>query len=138
MMEQKLKHLEFIQNIINRMAHNSFVIKGWTVLLIAAIIAFVARGGDTKYVIAIYFAVAAFWILDGFFLSQERLFRALYAHVASLNEDDVNFSMDTRSYMEDRRNNWISAMFSRTLVLFYLSLGLVGGLIQTLGWLKIW
>ncbi len=32
-MEQKIKHLEFIQAAINRMAGNSFLLKGWTVTL---------------------------------------------------------------------------------------------------------
>ena len=44
--ENKRKHLEFIQDVINRMARNSFMLKGWTVLVVGAIIAFIARGGD--------------------------------------------------------------------------------------------
>lgn len=28
-MENKIKHLEFIQGVINRMANNSFMLKGW-------------------------------------------------------------------------------------------------------------
>jgi len=38
-MEKKLKHLEFIQQAINRMASNLFLLKGWTVTLIAAMFA---------------------------------------------------------------------------------------------------
>ena len=34
MNENKLKHLEFIQNIITRMNSNSFVIKGWSITLV--------------------------------------------------------------------------------------------------------
>lgn len=32
-MENKQKHLEFIQSIINRMAGHSFLLKGWGVTL---------------------------------------------------------------------------------------------------------
>ena len=31
-MQQKLKHLEFIQGVINRLATNSFQMKGWSVV----------------------------------------------------------------------------------------------------------
>ena len=34
-MEKKIKHLEMIQGVINRMAGNSFALKGWSVTLIA-------------------------------------------------------------------------------------------------------
>lgn len=32
-MDNKLKHLELIQGVINRMASNSFKLKGWAVTL---------------------------------------------------------------------------------------------------------
>ena len=51
-MEKKLKHLEFIQEIINRMARNSFMLKGWTVILVGAIVAFIARGGNAEFTFA--------------------------------------------------------------------------------------
>jgi len=31
-----IKELEIIQGIINRMAYNSFIIKGWTITLVVA------------------------------------------------------------------------------------------------------
>ena len=37
-LEDKYKHLEMIQNIIQRMATNSFMLKGWAVTLIVAIL----------------------------------------------------------------------------------------------------
>ena len=39
----KLKHLEFIQAAINRMAGNLFMLKGWSVTLIAALFALAAK-----------------------------------------------------------------------------------------------
>ena len=39
MLEEKLKHLEFIQNAINRMNANSFQIKGWMITITAALLA---------------------------------------------------------------------------------------------------
>ena len=37
--ENKIKHLEMVQDVIKRMASNSFILKGWTVNLVAGIMA---------------------------------------------------------------------------------------------------
>ena len=36
-MENKQKHLELIQGVINRLSSNSFLLKGWSVVLISAL-----------------------------------------------------------------------------------------------------
>ena len=119
-MENKRKHLEFIQGVINRMARNSFFLKGWTITLVAALFAFFLKEGSQCHVFVAFFPVAVFWILDGYFLSQERLFRALYDHVRKLKESEIDFSMNTNEYRKDKRNGWVCSMFSSTLLLFYL------------------
>ncbi|MEA2065390.1 MAG: hypothetical protein U9O66_03815 [Patescibacteria group bacterium] len=121
-MENKRKHLEFIQAIISRMAGNLFFLKGWTITLIVALFAFFVKDANTDFIFVIYFPVIIFWILDGYFLSQERLFRALYNHVRKLDEKEINFSMNTNKYNEDKRNGWLHSMFSSTLLFFYLPL----------------
>ena len=119
-MEQKLKHLEFIQNIINRMARNSFVIKGWTLLLVAAFLAFIARIGDANLMPIAAVPVILFWALDGYYLHQERLFRALYNSVRELDESDIDFSMDTTELGSG--GGLIGAVFSKTLLTYYLAI----------------
>lgn len=121
-MSNKTKHLEFIQNAINRMAGNLFFLKGWAVTLIAGLFALSAKDSNTNYVLVAYFPVIIFWLLDGYFLSQERKFRNLYSDVAKLNEKDIDFSMDTDKYKIYLKNSWISSIFSSTIFLFYLSL----------------
>ncbi len=121
-MENKRKHLEFIQGAINRMAGNLFFLRGWTITLIAALFAFFAKETNTDFIFVVYFPVIIFWILDGYFLSQERLFRALYNHVRKLDEKEIDFSMDTSEYNKDKRNGWLRSMFSSTLLFFYLPL----------------
>jgi len=69
-MENKRKHLEFIQNIISRMAGNLFFLRGWTITLIGALLALFSKGNNSNYII--YFLIVltlVFWILDGYFLS---------------------------------------------------------------------
>ncbi len=121
-MENKRKHLEFIQGAINRMAGNLFFLRGWTITLIAALFAFFVKDINTDFIFIVYFPVIIFWVLDGYFLSQERLFRALYNHVRKLDEKEINFSMNTNKYNEDKRNGWLRSMFSSTLLFFYLPL----------------
>lgn len=121
----KHKHLEFLQNAINRMAGNLFLLKGWTVTLIAALFALAAKDANAVYAALAYFPLLVFWTLDGYFLSQERCFRSLYDHVRKLDETQIDFSMDTRAFKDDFRNTWAGAMLSRTLVVYYVSLALI-------------
>ena len=61
--------------------------------------------------------VLIFWGLDGYFLWQERLFRALYDHVRVLEENEIDFSMDVGKFRRER--TWLGATFSITLISFY-------------------
>jgi hypothetical protein len=124
-MENKHKHLEFLQGAINRMAGNLFLLKGWTITLIAALFALSAKDANKAYVLVAYFPALIFWILDGYFLSQERRFRALYDHVRKLPENQIDFSMDTSQLPEDARNTWLGAMASKTLFIYYGALILI-------------
>lgn len=115
----KHKHLDFVQAAINRMSGNLFLLKGWSITLIAALFALAAKDSNQFYVLIAYFPLFIFWSLDGYFLSQERKFRSLYDHVRKLDEKQIDFSMDTRPFCNDPRNNWFGAMSSRTLVIYY-------------------
>ena len=121
-MENKKKHLEFIQAVINRMAGNSFLLKGWAITLVAALFALSAKDTNRAYILIAYFPIIIFWILDGYFISQERLFRSLYDHVRKLAEKDIDFSMDTSAFQSKTRNGWVCSLLSVTLLCFYLFL----------------
>ena len=60
-MEKKLKHLEMIQNIITRLANNSFSLKGWTVIFIAAVLGFAIKESNPNYIPLVLFPIFAFW-----------------------------------------------------------------------------
>lgn len=118
-MENKRKHLEFLQAAISRMAGNLFLLKGWTITLIAALFALSAKDANRAYVLVAYFPAIVFWILDGYFLSQERRFRALYNHVRNLPDEQIDFSMDTSPFQHEVGNTWAGAMMSKTLLIYY-------------------
>jgi hypothetical protein len=125
-MDNKQKHLEFIQMAINRMASNLFLLKGWTVTLIAALFALAAKDAKPVYALIAYIPAFMFWLLDAYFLSQERRFRSLYDHVRVLEENQINFSMNTEPFKEEPRNLFWRAFWSLTLRLYY------GALIATM------
>jgi hypothetical protein len=122
MHENKIKHLEFIQNVITRMNTNSFLIKGWMVTLVSALFALAAKDSDSRYVLVTYIAIPIFWYLDAFYLSQERQYRALYDAIRGTEATD--FSMNASVYATGR-NRWISAVFSRTLLALYVPMILI-------------
>ena len=64
-MENKRKHLELIQGVINRLAGNSFLLKGWSVFLISALFALSAPGSRVEFVYLAYIPVLVFWGLAG-------------------------------------------------------------------------
>lgn len=67
-MVKKMMHLELIQGVINRMAHCSFLLKRWSVILVSGLFALAAKGADPLFVYLTYLPVIAFWILDGYYL----------------------------------------------------------------------
>ena len=111
-------HLEMIQNIINRLSRNSFLLKGWSVILVSSFFALAAVNSKVYFVLLAYFPLVIFWILDAYFLWQERLFRALYDYVRGLKEEEIDFSMKT-SDVENQVKPWVDVVFSMTLLLFH-------------------
>jgi hypothetical protein len=119
-LQAKIAHLGFIQAIITRMGLNSFLLKGWSVTLVAAIFALAAKQADRRFVLLAFFPIAVFWLLDAFFLHQEKLFRCLYELVALGKVDSDQFTLDTKGIRGVP--GIASVFFSKTLRLFYGSL----------------
>ena len=117
-MDCKLKHLEFIQNVITRMNSSSFLIKGWTITLVSALFALAAKDANIQYVLITYIVIPVFWLIDGFFLSQERQYRDLYNEVRIKGESEIDFSMNASGF-SDGKNSWLAGVFSKTLIPFY-------------------
>ena len=125
-MENKLKHLELVQGVINRMASNSFALKGWAVTLVAGIFALASKEADKIYFLIAYVPILVFWGMDSYYLLQERWFRSLYEKVRKLNEEDIDFSMDTSlNEFKTDKNTYISCMLSKTEFWFYIPLALI-------------
>lgn len=116
---QVLKHLEMIQGVINRLGHDAFLIKGWSMAILAAGVIFIARSEVQSHavVMAFFVPIIGFWILDGYFLSQERLFRELYDEIRE--QDATDFAMNIMKHKGKPKCNWVVSIFSVTLNIFY-------------------
>lgn len=125
-MENKHKYLEFIQNTISRMANNSSSLKGWAVTLVAGLFALATIDANKLFFITAYIPIIIFWGLDSYYLLQERLFRALYDKVRILEEESIDFNMDTSlEEFKTEKNTWRNCLVSITELWFYLPLALV-------------
>jgi len=115
----ELETIGTIQHIINRMATNSFIIKGWTVAVLGIILLL----NGTRYQASIaVFALLVFWYLDAYFLRQKKTYRTLYNEIIDnkLNISDEFFDIRTARYeagIEVPRSSKL--MRSKTLLIFY-------------------
>jgi len=95
--EIKIKYLEFIQMVVNRQANNSFLIKGWMIGLFSAGLGFSINQNKPPILLLVIFLIIILWLLDAYYLRQEKLFRKLYS-AASKNKLKNIFDMDTSKY----------------------------------------
>jgi hypothetical protein len=95
------------------------LLKGWSVVLVSALFALAAPESRPAFVYLAYIPAVVFWGLDGYFLWQERLYRALYDHVRILDEAAIDFSMDTSRFRSGPGRTWVEAVLSRTLIAFH-------------------
>jgi hypothetical protein len=116
-MEAKVKHLEFIQSAINRMANHSFLLKGWAVTLTGGLLALTFKEINRRYLFISLAVLVLFWLLDAYYLSRERRFIALYETVRKKHGENTDFSMDICSF--GGRWGWAACAVSKTLTLFY-------------------
>lgn len=125
MNELKIAHLEFIQNVITRMGNNSFLIKGWIVSIVVALFALSDQDSDQSFIVVAYCSVPTFWLLNGYFLSQERKFRDLYNAVRVLPENQIDFNMDTSNF-DTKKNSVFASMFSISVFpIYFMLLGII-------------
>lgn len=121
--ENKRCHLQMIQGVVNRLAQNSFLIKGWSIFLVAALFALAATNDRSTFAWVALFPALTLWVLDGYFLWQERMFRALYDDVCGTPEEEIDFSMNA-SLFREKVVGWSSAAFNiwpprNTLFIFH-------------------
>ena len=120
-----LKHLDFLQSVISRMAANSFLIKGWAVTLVSALLAFGTKEAKPTYAALATYPTLAFWGLDAYYLMQERLFRAHWIIAARQILEMQPLVKD----LPTAKKTYQSALGARTVWPLYTSILLVVALV---------
>ncbi len=134
------KELDLIQDIVKRMAANSFQVKGWLIGILSALVVlesksiFATANGDAGFSIKmnafLFLPILCFWYLDAFFLSTEKLYRERYkwvvqnrprtdAYLYDLNTFTRTVDSETTHLLKPSNNVW-NVMVSKTLLPFYL------------------
>lgn len=117
MSDAKHQHLNMIQGTIGRLASNSFQMKGWSVVIVSALFALSAANSNKYFALIALFPAFIFWLLDGYFLMQERLFRHLYDEVRAKDVGAIDYSMNTEAF--SGKDSWVGCCFSQTIALFH-------------------
>lgn len=131
MNENKIAHLGFIQSVIERMANNSAAIKGWSMGIVAAIIGLGLIGRDKIDNVANWIVfgcssviIVVMWLLDSFYLYQEKLYRELYSLIKNKDDKDIDYSMDARRKtilkQKGKAPCYFAVIKNRTILPFYL------------------
>jgi hypothetical protein len=117
MKETKSKHIDIIQSTISRMAQNSFIVKGWAVTILIGLFVFLQKN-ESKSNLFIYITpIIFFWVLDSYYLWQERLFRKLYNKIIDDLTSESDLSMDTSTFKENY--SFLGTLFSVSELLSY-------------------
>lgn len=91
--------------------------------MVVAVSALASQSSDKRFIIIAFIPILGFWILDAFYLQQERKYKLLYKNIATKLERDIDFNLDssyaTGSEVELVRLNFIKCLFSVTELWFY-------------------
>jgi hypothetical protein len=116
------KEIDLIQACINRMANNSFLLKGWTVSIVALILALSEKSIDPALISSfVLIPLFSFWYLDAFFLRIERMYRKMYDWVIkrrSVGNKSNLYDLNPYRFASEVDSTW-KIMFSITLKWFY-------------------
>lgn len=118
------KEIDLIQGVINRMAHNSFLLKGWTITIIVAVLALtkdtLVTNDITYFSLILLIPLIVFWYLDAFFLHKERCYIKLYDWVIEnrMKTEEFQYNLNYKRF-EKEVESIAKIMRSDTLLTFY-------------------
>ena len=118
-------YFKIIQNVINRMARTSFLIKAWEITLIATIIVLTINFANVLVFGTLIGITLIFWVLDSYYLWLEKAYRCLYDSKVEAYNDETNretivlFDMDYTQF-RNLVKKVPKLMMSRSEGLFYI------------------
>ncbi|WP_420378600.1 hypothetical protein [Gilvibacter sp.] len=118
------KEIDLIQGVINRMASNSFLLKGWTVTIIVGVLALtkdtIVTSDVTYFALILLIPLCVFWYLDAFFLHKEKCYRKLYKWVIENRPTSNEYKYDLNyKRFENDVDSIAKIMRTSTIGVFY-------------------
>ena len=92
-MSNNVEHLKMIEGVIDRLARNSFALKGWSITLVTALLIFARVNENCLFLLIGLIPVIFFWILDSYYLRLEKRYRGLYDKVRVKDKTDFSMSI---------------------------------------------
>ena len=99
--DDKIKHLQMIQDIVKRMADTSAAMKRYALVAFVATAALARALEEPGAMLLAMVVVFIFWALDAQYLSQEKWFRDMYDAVLEKDSGNIDFNLTPS---EDVRN----------------------------------
>ncbi|MFP6218426.1 hypothetical protein ACLGCS_07805 [Helicobacter pylori] len=121
-----IEELKILQGVINRMAQNSLECKKWTLVLAVGVLSLKIEAISHLYGLCVLgVLLACFYLLDAYYLTQERLFREQYQWLIKnrLKTDERLFEVFP-AHQTCRCAQFLYSMFSFSLFPYYWVLGL--------------
>lgn len=132
-LQANIAWLQMIQAVISRMSGYGFMLKGWGLTIVAALLALAV--GDAKnsdFALLAVLPVLIFWVLDGWFLQTETRFRNLYDWARKQSAIAQQFDINPHNTQMVKIKSLSAYVFSRTLWPFWGVLAIVS--IMVWGW----
>ena len=115
--DDKRKHLEFIQDVINRLSSNTFLFKGWSITIIVAVFTAIVTTQNYNLVWLNLGAVLIFWLIDAYYLMLEQAYRKLYNEVTDTDVEKIDYKMSVKQFVGI--SAWLAAFRRPGLLMFY-------------------
>lgn len=113
---EEIQHMQMVQDVIARMANNSFQYKAWSVATVTALAAVFASTKNAEFFLLCLPATLLFWWLDAFHLTVETRYRRLYETI----RNELAEPFDMRPNMGKHPTwEWLMKMVTKTLFPFY-------------------
>ena len=115
--DDKRKHLEFIQGVINRLSSNTFLFKGWSITIIVAVFTAMVTTQNYNLLWLNLGAIIIFWFIDAYYLMLEQAYRKLYDKVAETDAEKIDYKMSVKQFIGF--SAWLTAFKRPVLLMFY-------------------
>lgn len=124
--EARIRYLEILQGIINRMADNSFKMKEWFITVLCACIAAYVGTGKALMFLVIVFAAIVFGLLDVCYLREERTFRKIYNNASNLKVEITDFKINPKELNKEEKCGFFPPFSSWSIYILY-GLAIIAG-----------